>query len=64
MLLIDSPARGKEDYKELEEFLEGLIKDKKVWLEYDRYQNDKYGRILAWVWINCESKPIKRRVGG
>ena len=26
-------------------------------MEYDREQNDKYGRILAWVWINCESTP-------
>ena len=57
MLLIDSPARGKEGYKESGEFLGKMIKGEKVWLEYDRYQNDKYGRILAWVWINCESKP-------
>jgi hypothetical protein len=38
-------------------FLESLILNHKVWLEYDRYQDDKYGRLLAWVWINCESKP-------
>jgi len=57
MLLIDSPARGKEGYEEAGKYLEKLIKDKKVWLEYDRYQNDKYGRILAWVWVGCESKP-------
>ncbi len=57
MLLIDSPGRGKDGYKEAGEFLEELIKGKRVWLEYDRYQDDKYGRILAWVWINCESKP-------
>jgi len=57
MLLIDSPARGKDGYEEAGEFLEKLIKDKRVWLEYDRYQNDKYGRILAWVWVDCESKP-------
>ncbi len=61
MLLIDSPARGKEGYEEAGEFLEKLIKDKRVWLEYDRYQNDKYGRILAWVWVNCESKPKFKR---
>ena len=34
-----------------------LVKDKKIWLEYDRYQDDKYGRVLAWVWVNCEFTP-------
>lgn len=34
-----------------------MIDGKPVWLEYDRYQDDKYNRLLAWVWINCESKP-------
>lgn len=34
-----------------------LILNKIIWLEYDRYQNDKYGRILAWVWVGCEAKP-------
>ena len=57
MLGVDSPARGKEGYERAGEYLKGLIKDKRVWLEYDRYQNDKYGRILAWVWVGCESKP-------
>lgn len=38
-------------------FLKSLILNKKVWLEYDRYQDDKYGRILAWIWIGCESTP-------
>lgn len=34
-----------------------LVVNKQVFLEYDRYQDDKFGRILAWVWINCETKP-------
>lgn len=33
------------------------VLNQKVFLEYDRYQDDKYGRILAWVWIGCESAP-------
>jgi len=57
MLGIDSPDRGKEGFKQGKEFLGKLIKNKKVWLEYDRYQDDKYGRILAWVWVDCEGKP-------
>lgn len=38
-------------------FLKSLIINKKIWLEYDRYQDDKYGRVLAWIWIDCESTP-------
>lgn len=26
-------------------------------MEYDRYQDDQFNRLLAWVWVNCESKP-------
>lgn len=37
--------------------LKDLIVNKKVYLEYDRYQDDKYGRILAWIWVGCESTP-------
>jgi hypothetical protein len=31
--------------------------NKKIWLEYDRYQDDPFVRLLAWVWIDCEGKP-------
>jgi len=54
---IDAPARGKDGYDSAKDYLTNLIEDKKVYLEYDRYQDDKYGRILAWVWLNCEQKP-------
>jgi endonuclease YncB( thermonuclease family) len=37
--------------------LNNLIINKQVWLEYDRYQDDKFGRVLAWIWVNCESEP-------
>ena len=43
-------------------FLKSLILNKKVHLEYDRRQDDLYGRILAWVWINCEKTPRFRKV--
>ena len=55
MLGINAPDRGKEGYLEAKDEFEKLVWGKRVWLEYDRYQNDKYGRILAWVWIECES---------
>lgn len=38
-------------------YLEKNILNKKVFLEYDRYQDDKFSRVLAWVWIDCEKSP-------
>lgn len=55
---VNSPDRGQKNYLEAKKELEKLIKDKKVYLEYDRYQDDKFGRILAWVWVNCEKEPV------
>jgi endonuclease YncB( thermonuclease family) len=40
-----------------ENYLVEEIMNKKVYLEYDRYQDDKFGRILAWVWVGCEKTP-------
>ena len=57
LLRINSPNRGEESFEEAKIKLESLVKRKKLWLEYDRYQDDKYGRILAWVWVGCESEP-------
>ena len=54
---IDAPNRGERLFKTAQARLEGLIINKRVWLEYDRYQDDKYGRILAWVWLECEDEP-------
>ena len=54
---VNAPGRGEEKAGEAVKRLSDLVKDKKVWLEYDRYQDDKYGRVLAWVWINCEFTP-------
>lgn len=54
---IDAPNRGEAKWDEAREALAGLISDKRVYLEYDRYQDDKYGRVLAWIWINCEREP-------
>ena len=57
ILGINSPERGKDGYQEAMDYLNKIIDDKKVWLEYDRYQDDQFGRVLAWVWIGCESTP-------
>lgn len=55
---MDAPNRGEATWEEARESLTGLINSKRVFLEYDRYQDDKYGRILAWVWIGCEQTPM------
>ena len=57
MIGINAPDRGENGYTESRDQLIGLIDGKRVYLEYDRYQDDKYGRILAWVWIGCEATP-------
>ena len=33
-----------------------LTEGKKVTLEYDQYQDDKFGRILAYVWVACTTQ--------
>lgn len=37
------------------EYLKDLIEGEKVRLEYDYYQDDKFGRILAYVWERCRT---------
>lgn len=60
LISIDAPNRGEGGSVEATEALQSLVGVKKVWLEYDRYQNDRFGRILVWVWISCEKTPAFR----
>ncbi len=53
LLGVDAPKKGLSQSLSLSE----MIQDKRVWLEYDRYHDDKYGRVLAWVWYECEGIP-------
>lgn len=57
MIGINAPDRGEEKEDEATKRLSDLINDRRVWLEYDRYQDDKDGRVLAWVWRACEVTP-------
>ena len=57
MMGINAPDRGEKKENEATKKLSDLVEDKKVWLEYDRYQDDKNGRVLAWVWVGCEATP-------
>jgi endonuclease YncB( thermonuclease family) len=54
---IDTPDKGQENFSEAKEELTREILNKKVYLEYDRYQDDKFSRVLAWVWVDCETTP-------
>jgi endonuclease YncB( thermonuclease family) len=57
MIGIDAPNRGEQNYDAARTRLTGFIDGERVYLEYDRYQDDKYGRVLAWVWTGCEREP-------
>ena len=50
---INAPDRGEKGYEEAKKRLSDEVIKKKIYLEYDRYQDDKSGRILAWVWLSC-----------
>lgn len=54
---INAPNRGEARWEEARGVLNSLIQNKRVFLEYDRYQDDKYGRVLAWIWMDCEREP-------
>lgn len=49
---IDAPNAGEDKFEEAKVYNERLVLGKKITLEYDTPQNDKYGRILAWVWLD------------
>ena len=57
LISIDAPNRGEEGSNEATDALRDLVAGRTVWLEYDRYQNDRFGRVLVWVWTACEKKP-------
>ena len=52
LLGIDAPEKGQKCYAEAKNFLAKLIENKTVRVEYDARKKDKYGRLLAYVWIN------------
>jgi len=55
MIGINTPDRGTAGWEESFEYLKDIIEGETVGLEYDYYQDDKYGRILAYVWDKCVS---------
>jgi len=55
MLGIDAPSGRSSEGIIAKKYLENLIMGEKVILEYETYQDDKYGRILAYVWEECST---------
>ena len=52
LLGVNSPERGQPYFDEAKNFTLSLTKGKKVELEYEPgYQDDKFGRVLAYVFI-------------
>lgn len=46
------PTKGKEPYgKEAAAFTTKMLTSKKVWLQKDIEERDRYGRLLAYVWM-------------
>ncbi len=55
LLGINSPERGELYYNEAKEFLEELVFNKTVRLEFGKNRYDRYHRVLAYVFINTEN---------
>ena len=55
LLGINSPERGELYYNEAKEFLEELILNETVDLEFGKEKYDKYNRTLAYVYINSRN---------
>lgn len=52
LLAIDTPEKGERYYKEAKELLQQLTDNKIVTLAYADKRRDKYGRLLAYVYID------------
>jgi len=59
LLGMNTPERGERGFLEAKEFLEDLILNKSVSLEYVGERQDKYGRILAYVYFNGENVNVR-----
>ena len=53
---IDTPERGQPFYKEAKEYNQKLLSDNLVTLKMDVQLRDKYGRLLAYVYLENEER--------
>jgi len=59
LLGINAPEKGQVYYKESARRLRELIEGKKVFLEKDVVDKDKYGRLLRYIFLNGENINVK-----
>ena len=52
LLGINAPERYQPCYEESKDYLKNILENKNVTLEFDKYKRDRFGRYLAWVWLN------------
>jgi len=52
LLGINSPEKNEMYYEEAQKFLEGLVLNKSVGLEFGKDRYDKYDRLLAYVFVS------------
>ena len=55
LLGINTPEKGEIYYEEAKEFLQDLVLNKTVELEYGKEKYDKYHRILGYLFLNEEN---------
>ncbi len=55
LLGINTPEKGEAYYSEAKEFLEGLILNETVRLEFGKDKKDKYERTLAYLYLGTEN---------
>lgn len=60
LLGINTPEKGEKYHDEAKNFLESLILNKTVLLEYGPERTDKYGRTLAYVILDGENANVKQ----
>ena len=57
LLGVNTAENGQDKASMSAAYLKTLLGGRNVWLEIDRYGQDRYGRDLAWLWVGCESTP-------
>ena len=53
---MDAPDKGQPMFNEAWAFLGELIDDYRVRIEYDRVQNDNYGRLRGYAFVPCPAE--------
>jgi len=56
---VNAPDANNLFYEEATEFNKNLVEGKKIKLEYDKYKNDKFGRILAYVFVDDKNVNVE-----